>query len=172
MAKEQGKKSTSKEISLSSLGLSPGDQVPASTAVVSTDGIASFLELKGQITVLYFYPKDKTSGCTLEGRDFKAQYPKFKKLGVEIVGVSPDTLKSHLSFANAEEFPFPLLSDESKELCQLFGVWKEKSMYGRKYMGVERSTFVLDKNLKIVQEWRKVKVPGHVETVLEAVKAL
>ena len=126
----------------------------------------------GKPLVVYFYPKDATSGCTKEGEAFRDLYPKFRKAGVEIVGVSPDGLASHEKFKQKYGFPFALLSDEDKTACQLFDVWKEKSMYGRKYMGVERSTFLIDAKGVLRREWRKVKVPGHAEEVLAAATAL
>jgi len=126
----------------------------------------------GKKLVVYFYPKDNTSGCTRQGEDFRDLYPKFKKAGVEIVGVSPDSVASHEKFISKFGFPFALLADEDKVVCQLFGVWKEKSMYGKKYMGVERSTFLLDAKGVLRREWRKVKVPGHADEVLAAAAEL
>lgn len=126
----------------------------------------------GRALVVYFYPKDATSGCTQEGEAFRDLYPKFSKARVEIVGVSPDSLASHEKFKQKFAFPFELLSDEAKAACQLFDVWKEKSMYGRKYMGVERSTFLIDGKGVLRREWRKVKVPGHAEDVLAAAAEL
>ena len=122
----------------------------------------------GRKLVVYFYPKDNTSGCTKEGEAFRDLYPKFRKAGVEIVGVSPDSIASHEKFKEKFGFPFALLADEDKAVCQIFGVWKEKSMYGKKYMGVERSTFLLDAKGVLRREWRKVKVPGHADDVLAA----
>jgi peroxiredoxin Q/BCP len=122
----------------------------------------------GKKLVVYFYPKDNTSGCTKEGEAFRDLYPKFKKAGVEVVGVSPDSVASHEKFKEKFGFPFALLADEDKTACQLFGVWKEKSMYGKKYMGVERSTFLIDAKGVLRREWRKVKVPGHADEVLAA----
>jgi thioredoxin-dependent peroxiredoxin len=121
---------------------------------------------------VYFYPKDATSGCTQEGEAFRDLYAKFRKAGVEIVGVSPDSVASHEKFKSKYGFPFELLSDEEREACRLFDVWKEKSMYGRKYMGVERSTFLLDGKGVLRREWRKVKVPGHADEVLAAATGL
>jgi thioredoxin-dependent peroxiredoxin len=122
----------------------------------------------GKKLVVYFYPKDSTSGCTKEGEAFRDLYAKFRKAGAEIVGVSPDSVASHEKFKAKFGFPFELLADEDKALCQVFDVWKEKSMYGRKYMGVERSTFLIDARGVLRREWRKVKVPGHAEEVLAA----
>jgi len=126
----------------------------------------------GRPLVVYFYPKDATSGCTQEGEAFRDLYAKFRKAGVEIVGVSPDSVASHEKFKSKHGFPFALLSDEEREACRLFDVWKEKSMYGRKYMGVERSTFLLDGKGVLRREWRKVKVPGHADEVLAAATGL
>ena len=128
--------------------------------------------LIGQNYVIYFYPKDNTPGCTQEGEDFRDLYKEFKKLKTEIYGVSRETLKSHEGFKAKFNYPFELISDPDEKLCKLFGVMKEKSMYGKKYIGIERSTFLIDKEGKLSAEWRKVKVPGHVDEVLEAVKKI
>jgi peroxiredoxin Q/BCP len=124
----------------------------------------------GRKLVVYFYPKDNTSGCTTQGQAFRDLYARFRKAGAEIVGVSPDSVASHEKFKAKFEFPFDLLADEDKVVAQAFDVWKEKSMYGRKYMGIERSTFLIDGKGVLRREWRKVKVPGHVEEVLAAVQ--
>jgi peroxiredoxin Q/BCP len=129
-------------------------------------------EQRGKTLVLYFYPKDNTPGCTTEGGDFRDRHKDFTRAGCEVFGVSRDSLASHEKFKDKMKFPFDLLSDEDKKVCELFDVWKEKSMYGRKYMGVERSTFLLDGGGVLRQEWRKVKVPGHADEVLAAAKAL
>ena len=126
----------------------------------------------GRKLVIYFYPKDMTSGCTRESQDFRDLHSAFRKAGTDIVGVSRDSVKSHDKFVDKEKLPFPLLSDEEEKLCKLFDVIHEKSLYGRKYMGIERSTFLLDGTGVLRQEWRKVKVPGHAEEVLEAAKSL
>ena len=126
----------------------------------------------GQKVVLYFYPKDNTSGCTKEGLEFRDLHANFRKAKVLVLGVSPDSLASHAKFRAKYDFPFDLLADEERKLCSLFEVWKEKSLYGRKYMGVERSTFLIDEKGVLRQEWRKVKVGGHAEEVLAAAKAL
>ncbi|MGN6585655.1 MAG: peroxiredoxin [Rhizobiaceae bacterium] len=128
--------------------------------------------LRGKPVVLYFYPKDDTSGCTAESIAFSALKPQFEKLGATVIGMSPDSLKSHDKFKAKHNLAVDLVSDEEKTTLEIYGVWKEKSMYGRKYMGVERSTFLIDPEGKIARAWRKVKVPGHAEEVLEAVKAL
>jgi thioredoxin-dependent peroxiredoxin len=122
--------------------------------------------------VIYFYPRDNTSGCTKEGIAFADLHPKFRKLDTIVVGVSTDSLASHAKFKQKFAFPFELLADEDESLCKLFDVIKEKSMYGRKYLGVERSTFLIDGAGVLRREWRKVKVDGHAEEVLEAAKAL
>jgi thioredoxin-dependent peroxiredoxin len=129
-------------------------------------------EAGGRKLILYFYPKDNTTGCTKEGEAFRDLHAAFRKAGALVLGVSPDSVKSHEGFKEKMSFPFDLLSDEDRSLCELFDVWKEKSMYGRKYMGVERSTFLLDADGVLRREWRKVKVPGHAEEVLAAAKEL
>jgi peroxiredoxin Q/BCP len=147
-------------------------KVPAFALPATGGGKWKLADAAGKALVVYFYPKDATSGCTQEGEAFRDLYPKFRKAGVEIVGVSPDSVASHEKFKAKYGFPFALLSDEDKTACQLFDVWKEKSMYGRKYMGVERSTFLIDAKGVLRQEWRKVKVPGHAEEVLAAAAEL
>lgn len=129
-------------------------------------------QFKGQNVVLYFYPKDNTMGCSLEAQDFRDHQPKFKKLNAVILGVSRDSLKSHDNFRHKYDFKFDLLSDEQEKICTLFNVIKEKSLYGRKFMGIERSTFLIDAKGVLRREWRKVSVKGHVDEVLDAVKAL
>jgi len=126
----------------------------------------------GRKLVVYFYPKDNTSGCTAEGVEFKDLYPKFRKAGTEIVGVSPDTLTSHDKFKAKYGFPFELLADVDRKACLLFDVIREKSMYGRRFLGVERSTFLLDEKGVLRREWRKVKVAGHAAAVLDAARDL
>jgi peroxiredoxin Q/BCP len=129
-------------------------------------------DLRGRKLVLYFYPKDHTSGCTTEGRDFRDHYAEFSKLNCEILGVSRDTLKTHENFRTKQDFPFDLISDGDEALCKLFDVIHEKTMYGKKHMGVVRSTFIIDEKGVLRKEYRKVKVAGHVEEVLNAVKEL
>ena len=129
-------------------------------------------ELRGQNVVLYFYPKDSTPGCTTEGRDFAALHAKFRRHKTVILGVSRDSLASHEKFRAKQSFPFDLISDPDEKLCKKFDVIHEISLYGRKFMGVVRSTFLIDADGKLRQEWRKVKVKEHAEAVLEAVKAL
>jgi len=126
----------------------------------------------GQSLVVYFYPKDMTSGCTLESQQFRDLHAAFRKAKTRVVGVSRDSMASHEKFRKKESLPFELLSDEDERLCKLFDVIKEKSMYGRKYLGIERSTFLIDRDGVLRQEWRKVKVPGHAQAVLEAAQAL
>jgi len=122
--------------------------------------------------VLYFYPKDNTPGCTTEGGDFRDRHKEFKRLGCEIFGISRDSLKSHEAFKAKMNFPFELLADPDERVCKAFGVMKDKNMYGRKVRGIERSTFVVGDDGKLLREWRGVKVPGHAEEVLNFVKAL
>ena len=128
--------------------------------------------LKGKQVVIYFYPKDSTPGCTTEGQGFRDHYAEFQAANTEVFGVSRDSLKSHENFKAKQSFPFELLSDKDEALCQLFDVIKLKKLYGKEYMGVDRSTFLIDKDGVLRQEWRGVKVPGHVEAVLEQAKAL
>ena len=127
--------------------------------------------LKGKITVLYFYPKDNTSGCTKEACDFRDNVNRLTTMA-QVIGVSPDSISSHIKFMQKQNLNFILVADTEHKLAEEYGVWKEKSMYGRKYMGIERSTFILNENGDIVKEWRKVKVAGHVEEVLQALKSL
>jgi thioredoxin-dependent peroxiredoxin len=138
----------------------------------SGGGTWSLEEAAGRKLVIYFYPKDMTTGCTRESQDFRDLYPAFRKAGVEIVGVSRDSVKSHDKFIEKEKLPFTLLADEDEKLCKQFDVIQEKTLYGRKYLGIERSTFLLDATGILRREWRKVKVPGHAEEVLEAAKSL
>ena len=124
----------------------------------------------GQWVILYFYPKDSTPGCTTEGRDFSTHFKEFEALNAKVFGISKDGLKSHHRFKEKEGFPFELISDEQETLCQLFDVIKQKSMYGKTYMGIDRSTFLINPLGQVVHEWRQVKVPGHVKEVLETLK--
>jgi peroxiredoxin Q/BCP len=128
--------------------------------------------LRGQNVVIYFYPKDSTPGCTTEGRDFSALHAKFKRQNTVILGVSRDSIASHEKFREKQAFPFDLISDPDESLCRHFDVIHEKSLYGKKFMGIVRSTFLIDANGKLRREWRGVKVKGHADEVLEAVKAL
>jgi peroxiredoxin Q/BCP len=138
----------------------------------STSGSWSLDDAKGSAVVIYFYPRDNTSGCTQEGLEFAALNAQFKKAKALVLGISPDSVESHQKFKKKMAFPFDLLSDPEQKVCRLYDVWKEKSMYGRKYMGVERSTFLIDGKGVLRQEWRKVKVKDHAEAVLAAVKSL
>jgi peroxiredoxin Q/BCP len=149
-----------------------GKKIPAFSSLVTGGGNWKSSAAAGKNLVIYFYPRDNTPGCTKEGEAFRDLAPAFEKANTAILGVSPDSLASHEKFKAKFGFPFELLSDEEQQLCQLFDVYKEKSLYGRKYMGVERSTFLIDASGVLRQEWRKVKVPGHAEAVLEAAKAL
>ncbi len=132
----------------------------------------SLKAVKGRKLVLFFYPKDMTSGCTLEAQGFRDHAAAFRRAGTDIVGISRDTLASHEKFCLKEKLPYRLLSDSGEKVCRLFDVIQEKSLYGRKYMGIERSTFLIDAQGYLRQEWRKVKVKGHVEEVLEAAQRL
>ena len=140
---------------------------------MSTDsGSVALKDFKGKTVVLYFYPKDDTSGCTKEACDFRDGLPNFTKTKAVVIGVSKDSVESHKKFKAKHKLNFALASDEDGKVCAAYGVWKEKSMYGRKYMGIERSTFVIDGAGVLRAEWRKVKVPGHADEVLAAVKAI
>ncbi|MEN8168963.1 MAG: peroxiredoxin [Pseudomonadota bacterium] len=149
-----------------------GKKVPAFSLPATGEQEIALKKLKGKNLVLYFYPRDSTPGCTTEGQNFRDLYPEFQKLNTEILGVSRDSIKAHENFKAKQSFPFELLSDKEEELCNLFDVIKEKNMYGKKVMGIERSTFLIDANGVLHQEWRKVKVKGHADEVLEAVKQL
>lgn len=132
----------------------------------------SLKDFKGKNLVIYFYPKDNTPGCTTEGQNFRDLYKKFQKNNTEILGVSRDSVRVHENFKKKHEFPFELLSDGEEEMCNAYDVIKLKKLYGREYMGIERSTFLIDDKGKLKQEWRKVKVKGHAEEVLKAVEDL
>jgi len=152
--------------------LSEGDAAP-DVKLQNVDGEAiSLADYRGQKLVLYFYPKDDTSGCTKEAQDFTALAPEFEKAGAWILGVSKDDQKSHEKFTGKYDLKVPLATDADGSVCEAFGVWTEKSMYGRKYMGIERATFLIDRDSIVKRVWRKVKVPGHAEQVLEAAREL
>ena len=138
----------------------------------STGSTFRLSDLRGSTVVLYFYPKDNTPGCTTEGMQFRDLHKKFVAAGAQVFGVSRDSLKSHENFKRKMKFPFDLLSDEDEKACEQFGVMKMKSLYGRKYRGIERSTFVIDRNGVLAREWRGVKVPGHAQEVLDFAKTL
>jgi len=152
--------------------VSEGDVAPGFALPRDGGGTVSLEAFKGKPVVLYFYPKDNTSGCTKEAVNFSELADAFAAAGAEVIGVSPDPVKSHDKFKAKHELAITLVSDEEKEAIQAYGVWAEKKMYGKTYMGVERSTFLIDADGNIARAWRKVKVPGHAEAVLEAVKSL
>jgi peroxiredoxin Q/BCP len=152
--------------------IKPDSRVPDFSLPASGGGTWSLKGAAGKKLVIYFYPKDMTSGCTRESQDFRDLYAAFRKAGAQVVGVSRDSVASHDKFAQRESLPFALLADTDEKVCKLFDVIKQKSLYGRKYLGVERSTFLLDGTGRVRQEWRKVKVPGHAEEVLEATQRL
>jgi thioredoxin-dependent peroxiredoxin len=149
-----------------------GNKVPAFSLPMTGGGTWSLKDAAGGKLVIYFYPRDMTSGCTRESQDFRDLYGAFRKAGVTVVGVSRDSVASHDKFTARESLPFALLADTEERVCKLFDVIKTKSLYGRKYLGVERSTFLIDATGRLRQEWRNVKVPGHAEAVLEAARNL
>jgi peroxiredoxin Q/BCP len=149
-----------------------GRKVAKFSLPATGDKTLSLDDFKGSKLVIFFYPKDNTPGCTLEGQDFRDRYAQFQKAGTAILGVSRDSVKSHENFKAKHDFPFDLLSDADEELCRQFDVIHEKNMYGRKVMGVVRSTFLIDADGVLRQEWRKVRVKGHVDEVLEAAQSL
>ena len=152
--------------------VSLGKAIPDFKGRITNDLIIKYSDYKGQNIVIYFYPKDNTPGCTKEGEDFRDYFEDFKKNNTIIIGVSRDSVASHDKFTCKYNFPFKLISDEDEKVCKLFDVIKEKNMYGRKYMGIERSTFLINHDGILVNEWRKVRVKGHVEKVLEALNKL
>ena len=152
--------------------LKEGDAAPNFALATDGGGRSSLADLKGKTVVLYFYPKDDTSGCTAEAIAFSGLKGQFAAAGATVVGVSPDSAASHDKFKAKHKLALDLAADPDRSAIDAYGVWKEKSMYGRKYFGVERSTFLIDGNGKLAKIWRKVKVPGHAEAVLAAVKAL
>lgn len=149
-----------------------GNKVTDIKLASTDDQIIQLSDFRGKNIVLYFYPKDNTPGCTLEGQDFRDNKRKFSARNTVILGVSRDSVKSHENFKSKQSFSFDLLSDPDEKLCKQFDVIKEKNMYGKKVMGIERSTFLIDENGVLVKEWRKVKVKGHVEEVLEGINNL
>ena len=156
---------------MSRQNLETGDPAPAFEMPTGGGGAVSLTALKGETVVLYFYPKDDTPGCTAEAIDFTAAQDAFAAAGAKIIGVSKDSVAKHEKFAAKHDLGVALASDEATNVCEDYGVWVEKNMYGRKYMGIERSTFLIGPDGKILQVWSKVKVPGHVEDVLAAVRA-
>jgi peroxiredoxin Q/BCP len=152
--------------------LQDGDKAPDFALPTDVGETLKLSALKGKPVVLYFYPKDDTSGCTAEGKDFTRLAPDFRRSGVDVVGISPDSIESHRKFAKKYALAVRLAADADKSVASAYGVWVEKSMYGRKYMGVERATFLIDGKGRIARIWRKVKVPGHAAEVLAAAQAL
>ena len=149
-----------------------GKKCPAFKGECTNNKTFSNKDFSNKNLVIYFYPKDSTPGCTTEGQDFRDNYKEFKKYDTEILGVSRDSVKSHENFKSKQSFPFELLSDPDEKMCNAFDVMKMKSMYGKQYLGVDRSTFLIDKTGKVKREWRSVKVKGHVDEVLNEVKNL
>ncbi len=152
--------------------LNEGDSAPAFSLPGDKGEAVKLSALKGNTVVIYFYPKDDTSGCTAEAKDFSCLNGAFEKAGICVIGVSPDSAESHRKFKHKYDLTVELAADETHAVAEKYGVWVEKSMYGRKYMGVERSTFLIDRKGRIARIWRKVKVPGHAEEVLQAAVAL
>ncbi len=152
--------------------LNVGDAAPGFSLPTDGEGHASLADLRGKAVVLYFYPKDDTSGCTAEAIAFSGLKAKFAAAGATVVGVSPDNAATHDKFKKKHDLGIALAADPERSAIEAYGVWKEKSMYGRKYFGVERSTFLIDRQGRIARVWRKVKVPGHADEVLAAAKAL
>ena len=149
-----------------------GDKMPNLTVATTNNEALKLSSLKGSNVVLYFYPKDSTPGCTTQGQNFRDAYKNFEKMNTEVLGVSRESLRSHQNFISKQEFNFDLISDPDEILCNAFGVIKEKNMYGRKYMGIERSTFIFDSKGKLIHEIRKVRVKGHVDQVLALIQAM
>lgn len=150
-----------------SLPLQPGDTAPSFGSWETNGKVQSAQDIQGSWFVLYFYPKDNTSGCTKEALDFKELWPLFQKQNCQILGISKDSLTSHKTFQDKFSLPFPLISDLTGEICEAYGTWVQKSMYGRTYFGIERSTFLLSSTLHIAHIWRKAKVPQHAKEVFE-----
>lgn len=153
------------------MSLREGDKAPQFHAETDSGERISLKDLKGKPVVLYFYPKDMTPGCTVEACDFRDSFARLKKLGVTVLGVSKDSTESHRKFKSKHELPFTLLADTDGELCKTYGVWKLKSLYGRKFMGIERSTFVIGPDQKILKIFPKVKVKGHVDQIVDFLKS-
>jgi peroxiredoxin Q/BCP len=153
------------------MSLKVGDAAPDFTLPTDGGGSVTLSKLRGKKVILYFYPKDDTSGCTKEACGFRDAEPDLSKLAAVVIGVSKDSVASHDKFKQKYNLPFILASDEKSDVCERYGVWKEKSMYGRKYMGIERTTFLIDEAGKIRAAWNKVKIPGHVDEVLKTAAA-
>lgn len=149
-----------------------GDKIPSNSFDTTKDLQSNFEQYRGKWLIVYFYPKDSTPGCTLEGQDFRDAYPKLQALNAEVLGISRDSLKSHENFKGKQSLPFELISDKDEALCQLFDVIKMKSMYGKQVRGIERSTFLFDPQGVLKQQWRKVTVKGHVAEVIATIKNL
>jgi len=154
------------------MALNVGDKAPSFKLKNQDAKVISLADLKGKPIILYFYPKDDTPGCTKEACNFRDEFPKFGKMNAEIIGVSIDSVESHKKFADKYKLPFNLLADEKKEVVEKYGVWKEKNMYGKKYMGIERTTFIINTEGKISKIFPKVKVEEHNKEVMEALKEL
>jgi peroxiredoxin Q/BCP len=152
--------------------LKDGDLAPDFALATDAGERVNLSRLRGRPVVVYFYPKDDTSGCTIEAKDFSRLAPEFRKAGIEVIGVSPDSVESHQKFRSKHDLSVRLAADPDKVAAMAYGVWAQKSMYGRTYMGIERSTFLIDKAGRLARTWRKVKVPGHAEDVLAAARAL
>ena len=152
--------------------INEGDQAPQFSLPADDGTVVTRDSLRGRNTVLYFYPKDDTSGCTKEACDFRDAFPRFGKIDAEVIGVSPDSIESHRKFKTKYQLPFRLLADEGHKLADAFGVWKEKSMYGRTYWGIERTTSIIDRSGRVARIFPKVRVPGHVEEVEAALRDL
>ncbi|HEY2540173.1 MAG TPA: thioredoxin-dependent thiol peroxidase [Stellaceae bacterium] len=154
------------------MSVEPGQKAPNFTLPTDGNSTVTLSDLVGKKVVLYFYPKDDTSGCTAEACGFRDSFPDYGQTGAVVIGISKDSVASHDKFKNKHQLPFVLASDSSGEVCEKYGAWVEKSMYGRKYMGIDRSTFLIDATGTVRGVWRKVRVPGHVAQVLKAVQAL
>jgi peroxiredoxin Q/BCP len=148
-----------------------GKKAPSLKGTTADDAALQLSDLKGQWVVVYFYPKDSTRGCTTEAKDFRDLYPQFQKHHAQVIGVSRDSVKSHASFAGKQELPFPLISDPDETWCKAFDVIHEKVLYGKRHMGIVRSTFLIDPDGKLIREWRGVKVAGHAQAVLAAISS-
>ncbi len=152
--------------------LQVGDSAPDFTLPTNNNGEFTLSSLKGQYTIIYFYPKDNTPGCTTESCGFRDALPEFTKLNASIIGISKCSIKKHDNFVKKYDLNFPLASDENSDVCERYGTWKEKSMYGKNFLGIERATFIIDPEGNIAAIWRKVKVKGHVEAVQETLNNL
>lgn len=153
------------------MSISIGDKIPNLTVATTKNETLKLHDLSGKKLVLYFYPKDNTPGCTQEGKDFTEHYAEFQALNTQILGVSKDSLKKHSNFIAKYDFPFDLVADTEEELCQAMNVIKEKNMYGKKYMGIERSTFIFDETGTLTHEFRKVRVKGHIDEMLNILRS-